>query len=308
MQTSTRGAVLPWLALLAIWTVWGSTYLAMNVAVETIPPFFMTAMRFFLAAPILIGFAVPALKRGEVQVTPIQLRSAAFVGVLLLLGGTGLGALAQRYLDSSFAALMVSLSPIWMSAFTALRTRTAPDRKIMGALVIGLIGIGIMVGGPGSGGISFFGVVLIFVSTLAWSYGTVESRFVELPRNSFISSSLQMIAGGISLLVLSLIVGEWGEIDIAAISARSWLGFVWLVFAGSVLAYSAYMYANRTLPIEIVSTYAYVNPIIAVVLGAWLASEPMGPNVIIGGMVILSAVVFIVSGHRRRSGTIDETS
>ncbi|MCO5218828.1 MAG: EamA family transporter [Thermomicrobiales bacterium] len=304
MHTPTRGA-LPWLALLTIWTVWGSTYLGMKIAVETIPPFLMTAMRFFFAAPILFAFAVPALKRGEIRVSARQVRSAALIGFLLLLGGTGLGALAQRYLDSSFAALMVSLSPIWMSTFTALRTHKRPDSKVIGALVVGLIGIVIMVGGPGSGHISLFGVMLILTSSLAWSYGTVESRFRDLPHNSFVSSTLQMIAGGIALMTLSFSVGEWGELDVSSISTRSWFAFAWLVLAGSVLAYSAYMYANRTLPIEVVSTYAYVNPVLAVVLGAWLDNDPIGPNVIIGGAVILSAVVFIVSGHRTRRGPID---
>lgn len=304
MAENSRGGLLPWLALLTIWTVWGSTYLGMNVAVETIPPFIMTAMRFFLAAPILFAFAIPSLRRREIQVTGTQFRSAALVGVLLLLGGTGLGALAQRYLDSSFAALMVSLTPIWMSTFTALRTKTSPDRKVLAVLVVGLVGIVIMVGGPGSGHVSLFGVVLILVSSLAWAYGTVESRFLELPRNSFVSSSLQMVAGGFALMVLSLIVGEWGEFSLGAISTRSWIGFWWLVVAGSVLAYSAYMYANRNLPIEIVSTYAYVNPVIAVVLGASLDGDPIGPNVLIGGSVILFAVVFIVSGHVTRRGPI----
>lgn len=304
MHTPTRGA-LPWIALLIIWTVWGSTYLGMKIAVETIPPFFMTGMRFFLAAPILFSFAIPALRRGEIQITKTQVRSAAIIGILLLLGGTGLGALAQRYLDSSFAALMVSLSPIWMSTFTALRTRTKPDSKVMGALVVGLIGIGVMVGGPGSGHIALFGVALILTSSLMWSYGTVESRFLDLPRNSFLSSTIQMIAGGIALMTLSFSIGEWSELDVSTISTRSWFAFAWLVVAGSVIAYSAYMYANRTLPIEVVSTYAYVNPVLAVMLGAWIDNDPVGPNVIIGGAVILSAVVFIVSGHRTRKGPID---
>lgn len=305
MQRQNRGALLPWLALLTIWTVWGSTYLAMNIAVETIPPFLMTACRFFLAAPILFAFAIPELKRGEIRLTREQILSATYIGILLLLGGTGLGALAQRYVDSSFAALMVSLSPIWMSAFVALRTRTSPDRKVIAALVVGLVGIVIMVGGPGSGHISLLGVIIILASSLAWSFGTVESRFRDLPHNSFLSSSLQMVTGGISLLIVALLLGEWNELDISGISTRSWVSFWWLVVAGSVLAYTAYMYVNQKLPIEIVSTYAYVNPVIAVLLGARLDGDPLGPNVIIGGIVILSAVVFIVSGHRTRHGPVD---
>ena len=304
MEESGRGALLPWLSLLTIWVVWGSTYLGMNAAVETIPPFFMTAMRFFFAAPIILLLALPSWRKGVGRPTRIQVRNTAMVGVLLLLGGTGLGALAQRYLDSSFAALMVSLSPIFMNLFTALKVRKAPDKKVLGALVVGLLGIGIMVGGPGAAEISITGVVIISVSILLWAYGTVISRFIDLPHNSFISSGVQMLAGGISLLILAIPLGEFKELDISGISQRSWFGFIWLVVAGSLLAYTAYLYANKTLPIEIVSTYAYVNPIIAVILGATLASEPIGPNVLLGGAVILSAVVFIVSGHITRRGPI----
>lgn len=304
MNESSRRQLLPWLSLLTVWIVWGSTYLGISAAVETMPPFLMTAMRFFLAAPILLAFAVPAWRRGEIQLTRAHLQSAAIIGVLLLVGGTGLGSLAQRSLDSSFAALMVSLSPIWMSLFTALKTRVMPERKILGALVVGLIGITIMVGGPGSGHVAITGVILILVSTILWAYGTVQSRFMELPQNSFVSSGLQMLAGGMALSLVALILGEWQELEIAAISTKSWTGFAWLVVAGSLIAYNAYMYANRTLPIEIVSTYAYVNPLIAVFLGSTLDGDPIGPNVIIGGTVILMAVVFIVSGRFTRRGPI----
>lgn len=304
MTQSTRGPLLPWLSLLTIWIVWGSTYLGMSAAVETIPPFIMTAMRFFLAAPILLLIVQQSWRRGEINLTQTQVRNSALIGVLLLLGGTGLGALAQRYLDSSFAALLVSLAPIWMAMFTSIKTRVMPQPKVIGALVVGLIGIGIMVGGPGAGHISLIGVLILLISSFAWCYGTVESRFLDLPQNSFLSSALQMLSGGTALLVLAIPFGEYQEFDFGAISTRSWIGFIWLVIAGSLLAYSAYIYANKTLPIEIVSTYAYVNPVIAVFLGATLDSDPVGPNVIIGGAVILSAVVFIVSGHITRRGPI----
>lgn len=304
MTQSTRGPLLPWISLLTIWIVWGSTYLGMSAAVETIPPFIMTAMRFFLAAPILLLIILPSWRRGEITLTSTQIRNSAFIGVLLLLGGTGLGALAQRYLDSSFAALLVSLAPIWMAMFTSIKTRVMPQPKVIGALVVGLIGIGIMVGGPGAGHISIIGVLILLVSSLAWCYGTVESRFLEMPQNSFLASALQMLAGGTALMILAIPFGEYQEFDLAAISNRSWIGFIWLVIAGSLIAYSAFIYANNTLPIEIVSTYAYVNPVIAVFLGATMDGDPVGPNVLIGGAVILSAVVFIVSGHVSRRGPI----
>lgn len=304
MNDNGRGALLPWLALLTIWIVWGSTYLGMNAAVETIPPFIMTATRFFCAAPLILLFALPARRKGKASATPLQYRNSAIIGVLLLLGGTGFGALAQRYLDSSFAALIVSLAPILMNLFTAMKIRKAPDARVLGALVVGLLGIGIMVGGPGSSDVSLTGIVVIGISIVLWSFGTVISRFMDTVPNAFVSSGVQMLAGGTSLLILAIPFGEFGELDISSISQRSWTGLIWLIVAGSLLAYTAYLYANRTLPIEIVSTYAYVNPIIAVILGATLADETIGPNVLIGGGVILSAVIFIVSGHITRRGPI----
>lgn len=304
MNSHDRGGLMPWLALLTIWIVWGSTYLGMSAAVETIPPFLMTGARFLLAAPVMFMFAVPAWRRGEISVTPQQLMWAGAVGLLLLLGGTGLAALAQKDIDSSLAALILSLAPILMSLFTSLKTGVAPQKKIIGALVVGLIGIGIMVGGPGSAHIPAMPILILAGSSLCWTYGTVQSRFVPMPSHSFLSSGTQMLVGGIGLWLLAALLGEWNELDIDSISTRSWIGFTWLVVAGSLLAYNAYIYANKTLPIEVVSTYSYVNPVIAVALGATLDNDPVGPNVLIGGSVILLAVVFIVSGHKRRTHTI----
>lgn len=306
MDSSRRSTLLPWLALLTVWIGWGSTYLGMNAAVETIPPLMMTALRFFLAAPILIAFAIPAWRRGEINLTARQVGSSAFVGILMLVMATAMVGVSQRHLDSSFTSLLISVAPIWMALFTAIHLRKRPSIKVLGALIVGLIGIGVMAGGPGSGEISVLWTIIAASTTIAWSLGTVSSRYLDLPKHPTLSSGLQMAIGGGVLIVLSGIFGEWQEMDFTAVSTRSWTGLLWLVIVGSLISYSAYMYANRTLPIEIVSTYAYVNPMVAVALGATLNSEPVGANVLIGGTVILMAVVFIVSGHvaRPRRGTI----
>ncbi len=300
MDSSRRGALLPWLALFTVWIGWGSTYLGMNAAVETIPPLMMTALRFFLAAPILIAVAIPAWKRGDVHLTFRQVVSAGIIGLLMLVMATAMVGVTQRHLDSSFTSLLISVVPIWMALFTAIHLRKRPSVKILGALIVGLIGITIMAGGPGSGEISIFWTIVAASTTIAWSLGTVASRYLDLPKHPTLSTGLQMLIGGGVLIVLSGIFGEWQEMDVAAVSGRSWTGLLWLVIVGSLISYSAYMYANRNLPIEIISTYAYVNPMVAVLLGATLANEPIGPNVLIGGTVILMAVVFIVSGHVAR--------
>jgi drug/metabolite transporter (DMT)-like permease len=308
MPASPGRGLLPWLSLLTVWIVWSSTYIGMSAAVETIPPFTMTAGRFLLAAPILIAMGIPAWRRGTFRITGPELRSVALIGVVMLLGGPGLVGYGVSKIDSSMAALIVAMSPIWMAFFTALQTRTFPRPAVLGALVTGLVGLGIMVGGPG-GNVPVWPALLVFVSTLFWSGGTVMARFLPLPRHPFANSGFQMLFGGLALLAVGGARGEWAGFALADVSARSWFGFLWLIFAGSLLAYSAYMHANATLPIEIVSTYAYINPVLAVVLGATLDNDAIGPNVIIGGGIIVLSVVFIVSGHivRRRTTTIRAT-
>lgn len=304
MAENTRGGLLPWLALLTVWIGWGSTYLGMSAAVETIPPLMMTALRFFLAAPILLAVAIPAWRRGDIHLTWKQVRSAAITGVLLLVMATAVVGVTQRHLDTGYTSLIISVSPIWMAVFTAIHIRKRPNIKVLGALIVGIIGIVIMAGGPGAGDISVFWTIVAASTTLAWSFGTVASRFMDLPKHPTLSSGLQMLIGGLILIVLSGIFGEWQEMDIEAVTTRSWIGLIWLVIVGSLISYSAYMYANTTLPIEIVSTYAYVNPVVAVILGVTLDNDSIGPNVVIGGSVILLAVVFIVSGHVTRRGPL----
>lgn len=295
MQKSSP-ALLSWLALLTIWIVWGSTYLGMAAAVETIPAFLMTGCRFLIAAPLMFVAAFPTLRNGKVKPTWVEIRNAALLGVVLLLGGTGLVAMAETEIDSSQAALIVSTSPIWMSLMAALITRQKPTIHVIGALVIGIIGIVIMVG-TGSGSAPIGWLLMVLASSLCWSGGTVISRFVPLPKNAFLISAIQMVAGGVALLLVAAARGEFHGFTLDQISGKSWTGFLWLVIAGSLIAYTAYMYANQTLPIEIVSTYAYVNPVIAVILGATLDGDVISSRVLIGGAVIVFAVVFIVSGQ-----------
>ena len=296
MPTAPGSKLLPWLSLLTIWIVWSSTYLGMAAAVETIPPFMMTGGRFLLAAPILLLCALPAWRRGTLRLSGREMRSCAILGAVLMLGGTGLVAFAETELDSSLAALIVAMSPIWMALFTALQTRRGPDPRMLAALAVGIVGIGVMVGGPG-GSVPVLPALTVFASTLFWSGGTVMARFLPQPRHPFLNSGLQMLFGGTALFFVAGLRGEFTDFAIDGVSPRSWAGFLWLIVAGSLIAYSAYMHANATLPIEIVSTYAYVNPVLAVILGATLDDDAIGPNVLIGGTVIVLAVVFIVSGH-----------
>lgn len=302
MPVSSGKTLLPWFSLLVVWIVWGSTYIGMSTAVETIPPFIMTGSRFFMAAPVLLILAAPAYLSKRLQLTWPEVRSSLLLGILMMVGGPGLVGLSQKSLDSSLAALIVSTTPIWMALFTALQRRRKPDIRVFGALIVGLIGIGIMVGGPG-GHVPLGPAFIVLVSPMFWASGTVLARTLPLPQSPFLASGLQMVFGGVALYLIAGIRGEFADLAIGDISTRSWTGFWWLVIAGSLLGYSAYMHANATLPIEVISTYAYVNPVVAVFLGATLDADATGPNVLIGGAIILSAVVFIVSGTVRRRRT-----
>ena len=226
MDTSGRGALLPWLALFIVWIGWGSTYLGMKAAVDSIPPLLMTAGRFFIAAPILLAVAIPAWRRGEIHLTASQGRSAGITGILLLVMATAVVGVTQQHLDSSFTSLIISVAPIWMAVFTGLYIRKRPNTKVFIALVVGLIGIAIMAGGPGAGDISVFWTIVAASTTPAWSSGTVASRFMDMPKHPTVSSGLQMLIGGTVLLILAGILGEWQQLEISEVSTRSWLGLL----------------------------------------------------------------------------------
>ncbi|MCA9834277.1 MAG: EamA family transporter [Thermomicrobiales bacterium] len=304
MHANSRSQFLPWLAFAIIAIVWGTTYLRMKAAVETLPPFTLSGARFFIAAPILLLIALPTIRRGAAGLTWTTFRNAALIGIVLQVGGLLLQAVALKHIDSGIASLMVCLNPIWMAVMMGLRTRTRPETRVIISMLAGLLGIGIMMGGPGGGTISALGISLMLVSSFFWCLGSVQARFMELPRSAFVNSGIQLLTGGAVLMVIAYTLGEWDTFHLADVSQRSWIGFVWLVIGGSLLAYNAYSYAVLTLPIEIVSTYVYINPIVAISLGAVIDNEPVGPNVIIGGAIILLAVIAIVSGQalqRRKS-------
>jgi len=289
---TTPGA-LPWLALLTVWVVWGSTFLGIRAAVETIPPLLMAGTRFVIAGSLLGAFAAIRRPRDAPPLTRRHLRSTAIVGLLMLGGGNGTLCLGEKRLASGLASLIVATVPAWMVLINAAVTRTRVPWTVRVALALGIAGVGVLIGGPG-GAIDLGGAALILVGTVFWATGSVYSRTAALPADPLVVTSLQMLAGGIALLVIGLAVGELHDLDLAAVSARSLLGFGWLVGFGSMVAFTAYVYANRTLPNNIVATYAYVNPIIAVALGTLLDGEAVTPKLLLGGAIIVASVVLIV--------------
>ncbi|MDA3626463.1 EamA family transporter [Saccharopolyspora sp. WRP15-2] len=292
---SSHHSLLPWLALITVWIVWGSTYLGIRLAVDTIPPLLMAGLRFLAAGAVLFALVGPRHARGAQRVTVRHLRSALIIAALLLVGGNGLLSVGETSVDSGLAALVVATVPVWMVLINAAVTRTRITAAMVLALALGTVGVAVLVGGPGAS-VDVGGAAAVLIGSLCWAAGSVYARRAPLPPHPLVVASVEMIIGGLLLVAAAAATGEFGRLDLAEISAGSIAGFLWLVVAGSMISFTAYSYANATLPNDVVVTYAYVNPVVAVVLGALLGEEALSPNVLLGGAIIVSAVVLIVGG------------
>ena len=284
-----------WLALVALYIVWGSTYLAIRFAVETIPPFLMAGARFLIAGTILYAWRRSA---GDPAPTPRQWRSAIVVGLLLLLGGNGLVSWAEQHVASGIAALMVASSPLWMVLIDALRPNgTRPDWKIILGLLIGFGGIVLLAtssGGTNSkDGFEIVPPAVLLLAALIWSYGSLYARDADMPQSSLLGTSIEMLGGAAGLFLVGTFTGEWQQLRMAYVSPSSALGLAYLVIFGSLVGFVSYSWLLRNAPIPLVSTYAYVNPVVAIFFGAWLGSELLTARIIISALVIIGSVVVI---------------
>ncbi|WP_394834606.1 EamA family transporter [Pendulispora rubella] len=298
-QGVSRKPILPWVALITVWFLWGSTYLGIRAAVETIPPFTMAGARYGFAGAAMFAALGPKHARGENRLTWPQVRSSILIGALLLMGGNGLLSLSEKKLHSGLAALIVATVPAWMVIIHAALTKTRIPGPLLLALVLGTAGVAVLVGGPGSA-IDMGAAAIVLIASVFWAAGSVLSRTVTLPKHPLVATSLQMLSGGVLLLILGTVRGELATFHIADVSTRSALAMVWLTLLGSMVAFSAYVYAIRTLPNDVVATYAYVNPIVAVALGAVLDGEPVTRNLLLGGAIIVGSVVLIVTDRAKR--------
>lgn len=282
-------------ALLAVYLIWGSTYLAIRFAVETIPPFLMAGTRFLI--PGLILFIWRRLS-GDPSPTRRQWFSAAVIGLLLLLGGNGLVSWAEQRVDSGIAALLVGTTPIWL---VLIDTLFASKRWPLWTAILGLLtgfgGIVVLVGPgslfAGSGGYDLLGIGAVLLAAFFWSLGSIYSRKADIPKSPLLGTGMEMLAGSAGLFFVSLLAGEWRTFDPAAVSLRSGLGLVYLIVAGSLGGFVAYTWLLRNAPVSLVATYAYVNPLVAILLGNWLAQEPLTAQVLLAAAIIIGSVVLI---------------
>ncbi len=275
--------------------VWGSTYLAIAVAIETIPPFVMAGTRFLLAGAILF---VIARLRGDASPTRREWTAGAVGGALLMLGGNGAVTWAEKTVPSGTAALMVATSPVWiMLVDWRFFGGPRPTLPVLAGLGVGLAGVAVLV--DASVPAAFWGMVALAISPLCWAFGTLYGRSGPMPKSPLLSSAVQMLCGGGLLWLVGGAAGEWTRVDPAAISAASLAAMLVLALVGSVVTFSAYIWLVRHASPTAVSTYSFVNPVVAVLLGWAFLDEPVGPRTGVAAALIVVAVALVLAGRRR---------
>jgi drug/metabolite transporter (DMT)-like permease len=282
------------LSLLTIYLVWGSTYLAIRVAVETIPPFLGAGVRFVIAGLLLAGYL---LLRGRLDRSALgwpQLLASALVGVLLVVGGNGLVMIAEQTVPSGLAALLIASDPLWIVMLRAGDGQRI-SRTTLASVLVGFVGVAFLVLPHIGGGLSTLGGPLIIVAAaVSWAVGSFWSQRLPLPRDPLTSTMLQQLIGGVVLVLASFVLGDVGRFDPARVSTTSALALGYLLVFGSLVAFTAYTWLLRHTPVSTVSTYAYVNPVIAVFLGWAILSEEITTSILAGAIVIVASVAFVV--------------
>ncbi|TNF72768.1 MAG: drug/metabolite exporter YedA [Acidobacteria bacterium] len=286
-------------AFAAVYIIWGSTYLAIRFAIETLPPFLMAGVRFLIAGGLLYLWV---RWRGTARPERRHWVGATVVGGLLLLGGNGGVVWAEQTVPSGLAALMVATVPLWMVLIDWWRPGgTQPARIVLLGVVIGLVGMVLLVDleETRSGTVHGLGALVLILASLSWATGSLYSRRANLPRSPFLATAMEMVMGGALLTTAGLATGELGSFDPARVSGRSVAAVIYLIVFGSIIAFTAYIWLLRVVAPAKAGTYAYVNPVVAVALGWALAGEEVTWRTVIAATIIILAVVLITS-HRRR--------
>ncbi|MCX5194618.1 EamA family transporter [Streptomyces sp. NBC_00249] len=296
-RRASAGAV--WTALGLVYVVWGSTYLGIRIVVQTMPPFLSAGARFITAGLLLAAVVAWRYGPAALKVTRAQLGSAVLVGLLLILGGNGLVVLAETSVPSGLAALLVASVPMWVVLLRAGSGDRPPPATLAG-VGVGLAGLAVLTSPGLSGEVRLSGVLLVVVAALLWSLGSFSASKLPLPGNPFTGSAYQMLAGGVGGILVALVRGEERGLDLAAFSTASWVALGYLVLIGSVVGFTAYAWLLQSAPLSLVSTYAYVNPVVAVALGSLILDEALTWPILLGGAIVVAAVGVIVSTERRK--------
>jgi drug/metabolite transporter (DMT)-like permease len=294
-----------WAALVALYLAWGSTYLAIRYAVQSIPPFFLSGLRCLVAGLILYTWRRLA---GDPAPSARQWRSGLIIGNVLLLSGIGAVSWAEQYVPSGITSLVVSIAPLWIIMIEALRPGgTRPSRITTLAIVSGLIGIFILINPWKTMGASnqyaLFGVMVLILATIAWAAGSIYSSAADLPKSPLLGTGMELLAGSAGSFIIGLASGEANRLNTHSITLQSLGSLGYLIVVGSLIGFGCYTWLLKVAPTTLVSTYAYVNPLIAVILGSLLAREVITLQAIIAAVFIIPAVVMIVMNKEENLGS-----
>jgi drug/metabolite transporter (DMT)-like permease len=292
-----------WIGLLILYVVWGSTYLGIAIAVDTIPPFLMAASRFLIAGAVLLVWSIARAGRSLRLPTIREWRDSTIVGALLLGGGMGMVAFGEQTVPSGITALFIAMMPVWVAVLGWIFLRERLPRLAVAGIVLGFGGVAILIGPSafgGAGALEPLGLAAILVSPIAWSAGSLfASHRATLPGQPLVATGAQMVTGGFVLAAMSLGSGELQGFRVDGVSSDSWIAMAYLTVIGSLLAFTAYGWLLRVAPLPLIATYAYVNPVVAVILGAVILREPIEPRTMVAGAVIVGAVALIVTARGR---------
>jgi len=308
VTTRSASPLAVWAGILVLYVVWGSTYLAIRVAVGSIPPFLMGAMR-FIPAGLLLGAGVVAYGRGAVRLPSLgETRDAAIVGACLIGGGMGVVSWAETMVPSGTTALLVALMPMWLGIFARIAFGERMARRAVIGTAVGLVGVAVLAGPSiAGGGAEAPGLIALLISPMCWATGSLyAARRAVLPKPALMATSAEMLLGGILLLVVAALTGELAGFTPAAVSPQAWAGLLYLITIGSLVGFVTFAWLIGVAPLPRVTTYAYVNPMVAVILGAIILGEPLELRTIFAAAIIVAGVVMIVSATGRRAPSWDD--
>ncbi|HXR99395.1 MAG TPA: EamA family transporter [Pyrinomonadaceae bacterium] len=311
MQANKPSRLLVVLAFAAVYILWGSTYLGIRLAIETLPPFLMAGTRFTFAGAILLTWS-RLKKRERFLSSPSQWQKAFIVGGLLLLCGNGGVTWAEKYVATSLAALLVSTEPLWVVILNWILTRRRPNTLVLLGVLTGLAGVTLLVSdglmrGNNNSWLSLIGAGVVIVAGFGWAAGSVYSNRQPIDASTSMASGMQMVSGGVLLLVLALVSGDVGRLNLGNASWTSIGAFFYLLVFGSLVGFTAYSWLLNNVTPAMATTYAYVNPVVAVFLGWLIAGEPLTRRMLIAAAVIVSSVVLITTFSREPGPAIHDS-
>lgn len=301
-----RASTPVWSALAIVYVVWGSTYLAIRIGVAPsggtgLPPVLMSGVRFTLAGAVMLALfgRRPAADGRPDPLGRRQWAASAIVGAALLLGGNGLVSVGEQHLASGTAALIVGCSPIFAALLaTALGRERFSWRRAAG-LAVGLAGIAVLSAGGGSGHNTIGGILTVVAAAALWSIGSVYAQRAPLPRRPLVGTGMEMLTGGLISLAFSAVLGEWSGFSPSQVPAKSWEALAYLIVVGSMVAYTAYAWLLANARLSLVMTYAYVNPVVAVLLGALILGEPLTPRTGLAALLVVGGIGLVVDRRGR---------